>query len=232
MLNAVSYVAVLRALAAMGKLPPHAPSTAGWRDAVLGGLRHARADATIRTLLVLSAMAALFARSYQQLLPIFAARVWSAGPTAYGALLSAGGAGALVGAIGLASMRAVEHHARVMLASGFALAAALVLFARAPSLPAGVAVLVVVGIAATVFSTMIATKIQLDVPRALRGRVIGLYTITLIGMPSLGSLAMAAIARRVGAPMAVTFGAAVLAVAMLWGTRALHSVPGSRSRGK
>jgi hypothetical protein len=69
---------------------------------------------------------------------------------------------------------------------------------------------------------MIATKIQLDVPRELRGRVIGLYTITLIGMPSLGSLAMAALARRVGAPAAVAMGAGVLAVAIVLGARALR----------
>ncbi len=110
-----------------------------------------------------------------------------------------------------------------MLAGGAVLAASLILFASMPSLPLGVSALVLVGIAATVFSTMIATKIQLDVPREMRGRVIGLYTITLIGLPSLGSLAMAALARIFGAPPTVMAGAAVLAAALLWGLRALRS---------
>ena len=58
--------------------------------------------------------------------------------------------------------------------------------------------LVVVGIAATVFSTMIATMIQLRVPGELRGRVISLYAITLIGLPSLGALGVAALADTLG----------------------------------
>lgn len=221
MLNAVSFVAVIGALAAMKKVPSHAPKREALRDAVLSGLRYAKAHAEIRTLLLLSAIAAIFARSYQQLLPIFAARVWHAESGAYGALLSAGGAGALIGAIALSSARATDRHARVMLTGGAALVAALLLFAWMPVLPLGVGMLVLVGISVTIFSTMIATKIQLEVPRELRGRVIGLYTITLIGLPALGSLAMAALARFAGAPQAVTCGALVLGVALLVASRAL-----------
>ena len=45
---------------------------------------------------------------------------------------------------------------------------------------------------------MIATVIQLRVPGELRGRVMSLYAITLIGLPSLGSLGVAALARSLG----------------------------------
>jgi hypothetical protein len=45
---------------------------------------------------------------------------------------------------------------------------------------------------------MIATVIQLRVPGQLRGRVMSLYAITLIGLPSLGSLGVAALARDLG----------------------------------
>src|SRR5262249_19881893 len=88
MLNAISFLPVLGALAAMKKPAPHAPSRQALRDAILGGLRYTRGHRSTRTLLVLSAMAALFARSYQQLLPIFAKNVWSADASGYGALLS------------------------------------------------------------------------------------------------------------------------------------------------
>jgi MFS family permease len=224
MLNAVSFLAVIGALA---RIDPGAhrhgrgKPEGGLRASLLGGLSHARKERTVATLLALSAVAALFARSYQQLLPIFAASVWRSGPAGYGSLLAAGGGGALLGALALSSARDASNHVRVMLWSGAALALSLLVFARMPSLALGALVLVLVGVAATVFTTMIATKIQLDVPRELRGRVIGLYTITLIGMPSLGSLGMAALARKVGAPLAVTMGAAVLAVAIVVGARAL-----------
>jgi MFS family permease len=224
-LNAVSYLAVLGAIARLSPLPPHAPPKIAWTASLAAGLRFAWNERTIRVLLALAATAALFARSYQQLLPIFAARVWHAGPTAYGALLSAGGAGALIGAVGLSSARATERHVPVMIASGAALAVALGAFAYMPVLPLGVAMLVVVGICATVFTTMIATKIQLDVPREMRGRVVGIYTITLIGMPALGALVMAAVARRVGAPGAVVGGAMTLLVAMGSSAHRLRRAP-------
>src|SRR5687767_8394167 len=40
--------------------------------------------------------------------------------------------------------------------------------------------------------------IQLRVPGELRGRVMSLYAITLIGLPSLGALGVAAVARALG----------------------------------
>jgi hypothetical protein len=60
------------------------------------------------------------------------------------------------------------------------------------------ALLVAAGVAATVFTTMIATLIQLEVPGELRGRVMSLYAVTLIGLPSLGSLGVAALAKALG----------------------------------
>jgi hypothetical protein len=66
---------------------------------------------------------------------------------------------------------------------------------------------------------MASTVIQLEVPRELRGRVISLYVSTLIGLPALGSLGVAALARAMGrgaegAPRAVIVGAAALGVVL------------------
>jgi hypothetical protein len=86
----------------------------------------------------------------------------------------------------------------VLIASGLTFCAALAAFALCPWFWPGVALLVVVGVSSTVFTTMIATVIQLSVPGELRGRVISLYSITLIGLPSLGALGVAALARGLG----------------------------------
>jgi MFS family permease len=84
--------------------------------------------------------------------------------------------------------------------SGLIFCLALTAFALSPWFWVGVALLVAVGIASTVFTTMIATIIQLRVPSELRGRVISLYAITLIGLPSLGSLGIARVAQDLSAP--------------------------------
>jgi cyanate permease len=77
----------------------------------------------------------------------------------------------------------------------------------------------------TVFSASISTMLQLQVPRELRGRVMSLYTITLVGVASLGTLASAAVAAASSAPKAYLGGAvlfaviAVLAGDWLWDVR-------------
>jgi len=98
----------------------------------------------------------------------------------------------------MASIKAIDRQGRVLVISGLVFCAALAAFVLCPLFWPGVALLIVVGIAATVFSTMIATMIQLRVPGELRGRVISLYAITLIGLPSLGALGVAALANTLG----------------------------------
>lgn len=192
--NAVSFLAVIGALVAMRDLPIREPRRTSLRDALLGGFIYAGRHTLILVLLLLSAIAALFGRSYQQLLPVFADGVWRTGSSGYGTLLSAGGAGALIGAFAMSSMSEIQRQGRVLVISGLMFCVTLAAFALCPWFWISVALLVVVGITSTVFTTMIATVIQLRVPGELRGRVISLYAITLIGLPSLGALGVAALA--------------------------------------
>lgn len=198
MLNAISFLAVIQALRSMRDLPVRPKRVVPLRDALFGGFIYAWQHQLILFLLLISAIAALFGRSYQQLLPIFADDIWRVGAGGYGTLLAAGGAGALIGAFAMASITAIERQGRGLVISGLVFCATLAAFVLCPLFWPGVALLVVVGIAATVFSTMIATMIQVRVPGELRGRVISLYAITLIGLPSLGALG--------GAPLADTLG--------------------------
>lgn len=225
--NAVSFLAVIGALFAMRNVQPSQRRDTSLRDALLGGFLYTWRDKLILSLLVLSAFAALFGRSYQQLLPVFADDVWHAGPDGYGALLSAGGAGALLGAFVMSSLHEIRAHGRVLVASGLIFCAALTTFALSPWFWVGVGLLVVVGIAATVFTTMIATVIQLRVPGELRGRVISLYTITLIGLPSLGALGVAAVARSLGPETNSGWARLLLSLLNILGVTALTSRLGS-----
>jgi MFS family permease len=219
-LNGISYGAVIIALLAMHDVRTHA---GGQRvdlgKAMLAGLRYAWRSSLIRALLVLSALAAIFGRSYQNLLPIFARDIWSGGEEGYGLLLSAAGAGALVGAFGLASIKNVKRQGAVMISSGLIFTATLIAFTLSQSLALGILLLFIAGVSSTVFGTIIATFIQMATPNELRGRVMSLYAITLIGLPSLGALATGSLAEMLGgvsgAPRAVLLGALVLGVSLM-----------------
>ena len=170
-------------------------------------------------LLGLSALSAIFGRSYQNLLPAFGRDIWHAGAEGYGLLLSSTGGGALAGAFGLASFKRVRNQGSVMLVCGLLFSLSLMGFALSPSLWVGLALLFIAGITSTVFSTIISTFIQFSVPNGMRGRMMSLYAVTLIGLPSLGALGSGTVAEWLGgvagAPRAVLFGAVLLAVILI-----------------
>jgi MFS family permease len=165
---------------------------------------------------------AVFGRSYQNLLPIFARDIWHAGAQGYGILLSSAGAGAVVGAFGLASIRKAGRQGRLLVVSGVLFGLSISCFAISPSFILGVLFLFLSGLTSTVFGTIIATFLQLAAPNERRGRVLSLYSITLIGLPSLGALASGALAEWLGglsgAPHAVLLGGLMaLAIVILLG---------------
>ena len=213
MLNAISYLAVIGVLPAMREVPARQQPHQRLRAALLGGFAYVGRQKLVFALLVLSALAALFGRSYQQLLPVFADGVWQAGASGYGALLSAGGAGALLGAIAMASVPDIRAQGRVLVVAGIVFCVVLGAFALSPWFWPSVAL--------TVFTTLIATLIQLEVSGELRGRVMSLYAATLIGLPSLGSLGVAALAKALGGAASPAWAHPARAVLDLLGVDAL-----------
>lgn len=219
-LNSISFLAVIFALTAMRDVRTHSGGQHGsLSDTFWKGMKYAWGNKLILALLALSAVSAIFGRSYQSLLPAFSRDIWQAGPQGYGYLLASAGAGALLGAFGLASFKQVPRQGAVMLASGILFCVSLILFSISPSFILGLFLLFIAGITSTVFSTVIATFIQISVPNELRGRVMSLYTVTLIGLPSLGALGIGAFAEWLGgvrgAPHAVLVGAMILSVILL-----------------
>ena len=223
-LNAVSYLAVIFALAALRNVQVHDSGRqhASLSKSMLTGLSYAWKNRLILTLLGLSAFAAIFGRSYLNLLPVFARDIWNGGPAGYGMLLSASGAGALVGAFGLASIRRVKHQGAILISSGLLFSLTVILFALSPYFWLGVSLVFIGGIAVTVFGTITSTFIQMAVPNELRGRVMSLYAITLIGLPSLGAMGSGSIAELLGglsgAPRAVLIGGAIVGVMLIIAT--------------
>jgi MFS family permease len=168
---------------------------------------------------MLSTLASFFGRSYQNLLPIFARDIFRSGAGGYGLLLSSGGAGALVGAFGLASARDLKRHGALLILCGLVFSIFIILFALSSSLILGILFLFIAGATATMVGTIIATFIQVEVPNELRGRIISLYTISLIGFPALGAMGSGAAAELLGgiqgAPRAVLIGGIIVGVVTL-----------------
>jgi len=83
----------------------------------------------------------------------------------------------LVGAFGLAFLKEVKYREKALLVSGLVFSIALIFFAVSPTLIVGSLFLFVVGVASTVFGTLVATCIQIATPNELRGSVMSLYSL-------------------------------------------------------
>ncbi|MCZ6789313.1 MAG: MFS transporter [Chloroflexi bacterium] len=195
-----------------GDYPPTGAREPVWRNA-REGVVHVWNNRPVRSLLSLSLLVEGFAFSFHVMLPVMARDVLHVGGTGFGVLASVGGIGALASTAVVAYMGDFRSIGRmvVMTAGGFGLF--LVLFALSPALPSSFAValvaLLLVGAMSMAYDTTMGALLQLLVPDAVRGRVMGLYVLT-FGFTPLGGFVAGAIASVVGAPIAVGLGGGVV----------------------
>jgi MFS family permease len=219
-LNAVSFLAVIAALAAM-KLPGGASAEPGARSevslrAALDGLRFTFSQPLIRSTMLLDFFATFFS-SATALLPIFAQDVLKVGPAGYGALYAAPAVGAVVaGAIMVPLAERIEHRGRTLLWAVIAYGAATVLFGLSTSFVLTFLCLAATGAADTVSMVLRNIIRQLSTPDSLRGRMTSVNMMFFMGGPQLGELEAGLVAQGFGAPISVITGGLGCLVATAW----------------
>jgi MFS family permease len=184
-----------------------------WSNLV-DGIRYLRHDATIRVLVLLAAVPALFILNYLALMPVYARDVLRIGAPGLGLLTGAVGAGALTGALGVAILRPSGGSGRLLLGGLSLAAASLVVFAvsREPAL--SMAALAILGASQVGYYATTNTLIQLLVPARLSGRVLSLYVLTSIGVMPIGNLLAGLVAERFG-PTTALFGGGLITLVVV-----------------
>ncbi|HIF73055.1 MAG TPA: MFS transporter [Dehalococcoidia bacterium] len=150
-----------------------------------------------------------FGMQYLQLMPFFAKR-FERDADGFGIMLSALGLGALTGTLIVGKVRSKPRIGYIMLAGSLTFTAAVISFAFAPSFYIALGFLFIGGMANTIFFVVAMTVLQLRVPEQMRGRVMGIYTITFSFIP-LGGVMGGIIARAYDERIAVMIGAIILA---------------------
>ncbi|HEX2513741.1 MAG TPA: MFS transporter [Chloroflexota bacterium] len=216
-LNAVSYLAVLLPLLWWIRVPPRrreGPPASIGADLV-EGLRYVKHRRPLVLLLLLTAVTSVFGRSFSQLMPVFAQDVLAVGPRGLGLMYSAPGAGTLLGGTVLAAIGQVGRPRRLVAGATAAFTLTIFGFALSASFPLSLLLLFLGGVASTVAGATIATLLQGQAPGRLRGRVMSLQTLAIIGMGPLGALISGALATRLPAPLAISLSAAVVLLFLL-----------------
>jgi MFS family permease len=216
LLNGLSYLAVLIAIARMRTEPVPANRHSGsWLAEIRQGVRWVLSHPKARLFLGLVMVTSVFGLPYSILLPVFARDILQVGSSGLGFMTGATGLGAMLGALYLAGREATRRRGNLVAAAMAVLGAALIAFSASRQFWLSMALLVVIGAAMITQMASSNTLLQLLAPAGLRGRVVSFFMLAFMGTAPLGSLLAGLLARWLGTPAAVLIGGVVSLVAAL-----------------
>jgi MFS family permease len=189
LLNAISFLAVIYALATMrtsGKPEPGASETENW-TALREGLRFVFTTPLMVWTMGLDFLATFFSGA-MSLLPIFADQVLKVGPRGYGVLAAAPAVGALAGALFLSVRPLPPHQGRTFLWAVAAYGAATIVFGFSRNFLLTLLALAGTGLADAISTVIRQTLRQFITPDRLRGRMTSVNMIFFMGGPQLGEM--------------------------------------------
>ena len=208
--NAASYIAIIIGLMMMRfEEQPARRKARPLLKELNEGLAYVWHNPEVMSLVVMVSITSLFAIPYIALTPIFARDVLGIGAKGLGVMMGSAGAGALLGALSIASLGRAGSKGILAYASAYLSAAALLGFSLSKLPVLSCALRVVIGWGMISQLATVNTLIQTDVPDELRGRVMSLYTLVFLGFTPIGNLIVGTAAHYIGTPLAVSFSAVI-----------------------
>ncbi|MEU4695819.1 MFS transporter [Nonomuraea dietziae] len=226
-INAVSFLAVIGALAAMRAgemyLLAKAPAGAG---GIRDGLRHVLRTPWLLVVLALSLILGSLGRNYQVTMASMAAGPLGAGAVGYGLLSTVFAVGTVLGGIFAASRPRLTM--RLLLVTAFLASVAQALSGLVPGLWPFAALLLPIAAGAVVIDTTIGARVQLGSPDELRGRVISVLGLVSAAAGALGGPLLGWLSDAMGPRLALQIGGVSTTAATLLAALALARVTGIR----
>jgi MFS family permease len=216
LINAVSYVAVIGALLAMdgGALHRGAP-VAKEKGQIREGLRYVWRTAELRSLLLLTTIVGTLAINFPVVLPLVAKVTFDGNADTYSVMTIAMGIPALIGGLVIAHRSNLDE--RVLFASGLFFGGSILVAALAPSLLLFVLLIAIVGGGQIFFMSTCNTMAQMRAVPHMRGRVMAVYVMAVLGSTPVGAPLVGWISEEFGP----RYGLAVGGVATFLGTLVL-----------
>ena len=230
----LTFISVIISLLMMRGLPKpksHLESETNPLKHMVGGLHFIVQRQEILVLVSLIAISAFLSMPYTTLLPVFASVVLkqSAQPLVaalcnsnslfmgcqapealpLGLLYSMIGVGAVVGALVVASLPANARRGRLLTIGNLAFPLFLVIFAFSSHFSLSLILTLFIGFSFVWQNALANTLLQFVTPDGLRGRVMGVYTMSFQSMFRLGGLQAGFVTDWLGAPITVGIGAAI-----------------------
>jgi MFS family permease len=149
--------------------------------------------------------------SYQAQMPSFAVDLGHGNPgLAYSSLLAADASGALIAGILLERRALLQASPRTALTLAVIWGTALACFAATNTYPLALALLFVAGFFELSFSSMAQSLVQINAPAAIRGRVIGLFNMSALGMRTFSGITVGLAGSLIGIHLSLFISAIAL----------------------
>ena len=212
-LNGLSFIAVIAALLLMRIKVEPGPARRPAALVELGeGIRYVLKNRIVLSLIVSVGVVSIFGIGMLNLLPAWATDILHGNVTTNGWLVSARGLGSMISALMLAYWGTRQLRGRLWTIGAFVMPVMLFAFAWIRWLPLSLLALLVVGWGFIMISNNSQAVVQSLVPDALRGRVMGVYTLVFFGSMPLGALLAGSVAARMGEPFTIMAGAALMMI--------------------
>lgn len=217
-LNAISYIAVIWALMAMNIPQRQRPlqHETNLKKSFSEGFKYTFGFTPIKILLILLAVISLLGLPYVVLMPAYAKELLKGGSAMLGILMSAVGAGALTGALYLASRKTVIGLGRIISVSTVTFGIAIIIAAYSRAGWLSVVSLYLTGLAMITVIASINTLIQTLADEDKRGRVMSFYAMALMGMNPIGNLLAGITATIIGITYTLAIGGVATIAAGIW----------------
>lgn len=228
--NAATYVAVVVAmfLIRTDQLHPSARSARAPRQ-VRDGFRYVWSEPVLRTTIVMLILIGTFTFEFSTTLPMLAEFTFGAGPTGLAIMMSMMGGGAVIGGLVVASTGPPTPQRLVAVAIGFGTAVGTI--ALMPSIGLVYAVMPFVGMASVSMISLSNATLQLHSDPTMRGRVMALFSMSLIGSTPIGGPLVGWIGDHASPRVALLVGSAGAFTAAAYGwtqlMRARREQPGT-----
>ncbi|MGE5559347.1 MAG: MFS transporter [Bacillota bacterium] len=198
-INALSFGAVIIALFKMkiafpGKRDDGTRFFRGFREGVQYVFRHS----LIRNILLLLCLASLTGMTYMIIMPSYVKDILKSGPRTMGYLMAAGGLGAITGAVYLTLRKTQAGLERIISYASILFGTGLVALSFARQFSLAFVFIMLVGIGMMLQTVSSNTILQIMSENSKRGRVMGFYTFSFIGLAPFGSLLSGFLAHQYG----------------------------------
>jgi MFS family permease len=219
-LNAISYLGVLVVLY-MLRLPKEATEQSMAKRGPLlasigASLSTVRRDAALPWILSGYGAMLFFGPSNTLILPIFATQILHLSPVQLGLLFSAAGLGTIIGSLIVASLGDFRYKGVLLLTSLLIWTISLLIFALSHTFWLSLLTLLTFGVAQNGVGATTITLLQTRVPAQMRGRVMSLNTLLIMGVRPLGDFPASGLIALVGGPLTVLICASLVGIYALY----------------